>query len=899
MILNKEKIADQIQCLLDQEEFPLFEFEIIEKLTSRNTGTFENQNQLSGILNSGKNGFGKIGQRFFNLGDNYFFRFIPRFQYIQNSLKSTIGSQSNAFVPFLFFLGRSNSFIEPFANKSIYNIGYESLYQFEYLSKEVIGELKSAFPGLSDFFSQMEILLSQFTGSNSMNSLFFEILEVLKELHLDTISEAEFSIIFDHVIQNSLESNKSSFALSDPLMSEILNWFIVEKDEVRIFDPYLGVGSFLTSLAKRSESKRFSGSGIEINKEVFEIACLNFIANGISIENLHHGDSENFNQEGEFDFVVSDLPWTGTLLSRNFNGRSTNPVNFVQNALSFCRKDGKALLFVPDNFLDSQMREIKEYRRYLVENGFVEGVIRIRTNSERKYFNKNIETLLVLRKQPVSNHSWIKFSDFSNAERPILPSDIKNFSAKFAAAKGLIYVEKDILKRHEYDLNPSHYDETILETEELIDSGQAQYLERLVTLKLGGTRNSNEQSEGTISVFTYKSFKEKFEDVFVSPEALVPFEPENKKNPRLSTLNHEAILVSRIGRKFSPMIFRPTPALPEIFLRGEIYVIVPNSHQIDIEYLYYQFYTPMVEVQVQRFSNRTAFLQIPSAKLKKVAIPMMSLASQREFVATQGLSIKSLEKKIEKGEREEKSHEEQKTATQDDVVRTFVHQIRAKIQTIDNNMFMVDKIAKKHDLIGFKFHEDEAPENDENLALGGYLELILDQSYHLQKELEFIREVMKFNILKDQIEKHRIKKFFQKWSEDQNKGVGKKVKITISGQDPEVEFSSVAFRAIADQFYKNTIDHAFSQRHDSVEIDISILSLEKTVVIEYKNNGELIEIDFDDFLQPFRKRNGSDGSGIGGNYIFRIVKAHQGDISSAETSVGFGFKVEIPKKRIL
>jgi hypothetical protein len=899
MILNEEKIADQLTRLLEEENHPLFEYEILEKLSSRQGISIEDQNRLSRILNSGKNGFGKIGQRFFNLGDNYFFRFIPRFQYIQNSLKSTIGSQSNAFVPFLFFLGRSNSFIEPFANKSIYNVGYESLHQFEYLSKEVIGELKSSFPGLSDFFSQMEILLSQFTVSNSMNSLFFEILEVLKELHLDTISEAEFSIIFDHVIQNSLESNKSGFALSDPLMSEILNWFIVEKDEVRIFDPYLGVGSFLTSLAKRSESKRFSGSGIEINKEVFEIACLNFIANGISIENLYHGDSESFSQKGEFDFVVSDLPWTGTLLSRNFNGRPTNPVHFVQNALSFCRKDGKALLFVPDNFLDSQIREIKDYRRYLVENGFVEGVVRIRTNSERKYFNKNIETLLVLRKQPVPNQSWIKFSDFSNAERPILPSDIKSFSSKFASAEGLLYLEKDILERHGYDLNPSHYDETIFESEQLINSGQAEYLEKIATIKVGGSRNFEEDLKYPVSVFSNKSFKEKFEDSYVTSNLLVPFEPETKRNPRLSLLNQEAILVSRIGRKFSPMIFRPTDELPEIFLTGEIYVIVPNSDRIDIEYLYNQFYTALVKGQIQRFSNRTVLFQIPTSKLKKVVIPTMSLPAQKEFVATQGLSIKSLEKKIEKEEKEEKSIEEEKEASQDEVVRTFVHQIRAKIQTIDNNMYMADQITRKHGLLDFKLDVEGSVGIGENPTLGEYLQLVLDQSYHLQKELEFIREVMKFNIHQDKIEKKKIKKFFQNWAEDQNKGVGRKIKIVISGQDAEVEFSPAAFRAIADQVYRNTIDHAFGEKYIEVSIQIEIINKEKTALILISNNGEPSEIDFEDFIQPFKKRNGSNGSGIGGNYISRIVKAHQGDIKQIRMSEGFGFKIEIPKKRIL
>jgi signal transduction histidine kinase len=328
-------------------------------------------------------------------------------------------------------------------------------------------------------------------------------------------------------------------------------------------------------------------------------------------------------------------------------------------------------------------------------------------------------------------------------------------------------------------------------------------------------------------------------------------------------------------------------------------VIVPNSDRIDIEYLYNQFYTALVKGQIQRFSNRTVLFQIPTSKLKKVVIPTMSLPAQKEFVATQGLSIKSLEKKIEKEEKEEKSIEEEKEASQDEVVRTFVHQIRAKIQTIDNNMYMADQITRKHGLLDFKLDVEGSVGIGENPTLGEYLQLVLDQSYHLQKELEFIREVMKFNIHQDKIEKKKIKKFFQNWAEDQNKGVGRKIKIVISGQDAEVEFSPAAFRAIADQVYRNTIDHAFGEKYIEVSIQIEIINKEKTALILISNNGEPSEIDFEDFIQPFKKRNGSNGSGIGGNYISRIVKAHQGDIKQIRMSEGFGFKIEIPKKRIL
>jgi len=898
MILNEVKIADHIQFLLNQEKSPLFEHEIFEKLSFQKGFYMEDLNILSKILNSDRYGFGKIGRRFFILGDNYFSNFIPRFQYIQNSLKSTIGSQSSAFVPFLFFLGRAQHFlILGDLAASAYKGRHKDLNLFYNLTKDTLNDLRLEFPTISDFFSQMEILLGQLLTVESMHGLFMEILDVLKSLQLESISESEFSMVFEHIIQYSLESNKSDFALSDPFMSEVLHWFLSEEESIKVFDPYLGIGTFLTSLHQKVKRKYNSYYGVEINKEIYELSCLNFIANNLSIDNLSHGNSESISTKEEIDYVVSDLPWSNFLMTRINDGMKSSPIQHIQNALKKCRYGGKAFLFVSDSFLGSNIKNIREYRRHLVENGLVEGVIRFKTYSEKKSFNKNFANLIVLRNQPNKDIDYVKFFDFSTSDKPILSSHIKLFKENYSGDSDLLFLDRGILKRYDYDLYPSTYDKTIFETEQLIKEGKAEYLENLVKVRSGGIRILNLQNENSITVFNQKSFRDKFEEVFVGQEHLIQI--DFNKNLRLMPLSEEAILISRVGKKFSPMIFRPTPKLPSIFLTMDVFVITPTSEQINLEYLYYQLYTPIVESQIFKRLNKSALFTLSLVNLKKVVIPMMSLPAQKEFVASQGLSIKSLEKKNEKEEIEERSIEEQKEATQDEVVRTFVHQIRAKIQTVDNNMFMVDQIAKKHSLLNFKLDADGSEQSDENPTLGEYLKLVLDQSYHLQKELEFIREVMKFNIHEDKIERRKIKKFFQNWAGDQNKGVGKKIKITISGQDPEIEFSPDAFRAIADQVYKNTIDHGFSESYTDVSIQIEILNQEKTVLIIIRNNGEPSEIDFEDFLQPFRKRNGSNGSGIGGNYISRIVKAHRGEITQIRRSEGFGFKIEIPKKQVL
>lgn len=904
--MNEEQTADLIKNFLEKEGFPQFEHQIFERLVSQNASSFEESTALNKVLNNEKLGFGKIGQRYFRIGDNYYSKFIPHFQYIQNSLNSTIGSQSSAFIPFLFFLGRANCLIklgEP--QVSIYNVKFESSVHFEHLSKELIEILKLEYPNISEFLSQMGILLGQLIAAKSVNRLFYEVLDLLKELELGSISDLEFSMIFEHVLQYSLESTKSGFALSDPLMSEILNSFIEEEKGLSIFDPYLGIGSFLTSLARKTRNNGNSFYGVELNKEIFELACLNFIANYLPISNLHYGDSTLISRTMNYDYVISDLPGTAfSLLYKNIRNRGSNPIDYIQNALGFCRNGGKALLFVPDSFLNSNVKIIKDFRKNLIERGAVEGVVRFPIRSKSPHKN-NFVNLIILQNQLDGYKEEIKLLDLSNSETPILPSDFKLFFSNKSKKGGFLRLGITILKRNDYDLNPLHYDETIFETEKLIKNGQAAYLGDLATIKQTGAPNGRTDYREQRLVLLPRSISEKLEDAYVSAKQLVDRDLSENKYKRLTLLNQDAILLNRIGRKFCAMIFKPTIELPEILLWGDIYIILPNPDKVQLSYLYHQLYTPIVQDQIKKFSKGSLMITIRRVNLSKIAIPIMSLSAQNEFVATQTLSIKSLEKKIQKEELEEKSIEEQKAATQDEVVRTFVHQIRAKITTINNNTRSIGEILEKYSLKEHRFHSDHEFELLKrattsqifNHSIGDYLEIV-DRDYrHLQKELAFIREVMNFELKPEKIQRLRIKKFFLKWAEDQKMRGENKIGINVSGNDPEVEFSPEAFISLGEQFYNNTLVHGISENYKTVDISLSIWNMEKIVSIEFRNNGEPMEIDFDGFKELFRKRNKSNGSGIGGNYIYRIVKAHKGEIFPIEDPSGFGFKVEIPKKQ--
>jgi signal transduction histidine kinase len=156
---------------------------------------------------------------------------------------------------------------------------------------------------------------------------------------------------------------------------------------------------------------------------------------------------------------------------------------------------------------------------------------------------------------------------------------------------------------------------------------------------------------------------------------------------------------------------------------------------------------------------------------------------------------------------------------------------------------------------------------------------------------------MNLNLNKDDFKSTNLLQFLKDKLSNRSCEPPQRYKIEVKGVDVAAHIHPQSFQHILDQLIANSEHHAFitpSQR-DKISFTVKEDKERKLAIIEYSNNGTPFKLKKDEYIQFFTKSKSSKGSGIGGNYIYRIIKAHNGDIEIDESpKSGFFMRIEIP-----
>ena len=911
-----------VNDVLIKSHRPLYVHEInesIQKLGGRPANLISSED-IDQALNSKSSPFGKIGLRYFSVDHPYYSKFIPRFEYLRNTLKSTLGSQSNAFIPFLFFIGRMPAVLDG-------GVNYQSVYFLENmdgrLAKELIGSVisncKRQFPELSEFFSQQEIVLFQVLSRYNEGKLFNDLFQVLHEFELATLDSENFSLIFEFVIASVLTDERGFFALSDPLMSQIINLFIEPREDVSVLDPYLGIGTFITKAAQKLEGWGASFEGVELNKEILELASLNFIVNGLSPHCLTLGDFTQQRSSQKFDFVITELPVSSMPNQMRYTKEEvTKPSSlsiYLTKVIEALEDSGIALVVLGDQYLDSNRDVFQELRKHLVDFGQLEAVFRFNSTDNR---TRRPWNLLVIKKQLSKSLKEVELYDFTRLHRQPGPSDFDSFFDRNIDSDYLLKVPIEIIRRNDFNLNPANYTQNSLEAEKLISNQEGRYLGDLVSITRGYWKSSSVSKEELEEIpVVLASRLESSVEASIIHSDLLDYSKSIKNRDKLEILDKEGIILNRHGKELKPMLFVPKPEIPRVLIGQHNYILLNKRGrtEISLKYIYYQLYTSVVRNQIEKNLRKNVSLMVTltTQNLSKIVIPFISLEEQLEFV--QGKSriddsnndyVVPQDETIDFTEEEKKGQtflEKEIAATEDEIIRTLVHQLRGKLQTINNTVKSLRGVITKKELGEHRFFSEEeiniARSNPENLSVNEYLDLLKSDTTHLQTELTFLRKLMHFELDHENLKKLDILAFIKDWSKASRSIYPDNIRISVIGESVEVELEGDVMKALFEQVLKNTFNHGVSERKPSVELKIEVKQQMDSVSIDISNNGETSKMKIDDFTKLFHKRNKSKGSGIGGNYIYRIVRAHQGRILPLEVEEGFGFSIELPKTQQL
>ncbi|MBF4473300.1 N-6 DNA methylase [Flavobacterium sp. HJJ] len=267
------------------------------------------------------------------------------------------------------------------ANKRFDQIELDHLYPAsfngDYLTK-IFNKIELDNPALEGVFSSFDF--SSFLGKKEEGIVLNSIITIINTIN---VQEINFGVFFDELLERIINSNdKASESLQPKELVELMLSFLPKKDCLSIYNPFSGFGSFALNLPKNTIYL-----GEEIDKKKWSISKLRLLANKVknrnNIENTHSFLSLA-NDNGKFDFIIANprLRFTAVLKADEDNNNnqiitSTDETLFVisESLKKVKSKKGKIVITTFNSFLTSDDEYIVDFRKFLVENNFLEMVI--------------------------------------------------------------------------------------------------------------------------------------------------------------------------------------------------------------------------------------------------------------------------------------------------------------------------------------------------------------------------------------------------------------------------------------------------------------------------------------------------------------------------------------------
>jgi len=752
-----------------------------------------------------------------------------------------------------------------------------------------------------------------------------EIWYINQEMDTKFLGDQEFGNIYEYLLTIvSLDNIKSSLNHTPFSLRQLMAELLDPKEGSTVYDPVAGMGGVLAELLSY-KNKKIDISGSEINKRVAQLGNMNLCAHGFGERLIKSGDCfEQIISPKQYDYIIGDLPANGITNSMEYymlynkynlsvpkSGKSFG--SLVLFTLSKLNPHGKAVLAISDGFLAKKGRE-QEIRKLLIEEDVIECIISLPNGTLRPYTDAKASLLILNRDKPTELKNRIQFIKATAIDQTAKSLILNNEEILQA------YVEKESFSKNAQivpvqDLGPEAnlladaYDPQFLLANSMLREGKAKQLIDLVVIRSGGNpEKSDIVKENGIPLVKVENLSKDVLDIHLDIRKCENIINESRYERKIVSL--ECILVARIGDSMKLTIFKPTVEIPRILPHSNVYAFIPNrGFELNIEYLYYQLHSTFIQEQINKRRLGAVMPYISISGLKETIVPQMSLDAQNEFVQSQKANLIAEERnKIEErikalGYKEETKHAEA------DVIKTLTHQLRPVFLGLNGLTNRIGRIVKREDLDSLKEYDNIDKKNDpelesyivkpENFSLSQLLEKLSSETKHLSEILTSVDKVMNFRLSEEDLEKIDILDFLVQYKSQKNVEQNRSYTIDVKGDSVSVMLHRHSFKELLDQLLLNAEKHAFVESgiHTSNKVLFTVRYNKKrdVVSIDYTNNGKQYELTQKDFTTAFEKGNKSNGSGIGGNYINRIVEAHKGKLNVEENpKKGFSLTIELP-----
>ena len=661
--------------------------------------------------------------------------------------------------------------------------------------------------------------------------------------------------------------------------------FMPYRENTRVYNPFSGLGEFLINMNEYEQCV-----GVESNSTAFALSKLllfvNKAKNSVVQQRdvLQHMADENL--KGKFDYVVCRPPFNLKLDKSNYPNVRLGDFHdlriphslIIEHCLNAINEQGRAILLLPHDFLNSTAKKARLFRKYLVENRLIEWVVSLSPNY---LLDTNIATtVLVLSKankddkvnmidlsvkgRYVGDDFWAKLKESLQTDEPWVCS-----------------IPRDNIDINDYNLVPSLYTVQGDINRDLADDYELVSLKELINLNKGSKRFDEWGSDGIL--VNTSALSRDFLTAITNFSALEGNHWEALDKAHIRRLEPNSLLIAQSGVNSYATLYNEKGSTVYYDSRN-IFSFSINTDRIEEDYLIAELHKDYVKLQRQCFLTGVGIQKISKEDLLKIRVKVPTVEKQKRDVKsyikhelnkqTGGVA------KLRKLHKEDLNNKQHKFAAPLRQAKSIVKHLIAAVSQQDRALRENDYVVEGHPAtVGASLQSLKHALED----IGLFVE-------NIAADVEFNKsETISINPLLEQLV--------------DEVAIGKSFKITyddrdIKGVDVKIDFSREDFKNnVFLNIIENAEKHGFTQNNKEYEVLIraSYDNDSKKLHLWFENNGMPL---LDGVKEKFRLRGyhaGKTGNmGIGGNEITETVEHFGGKVEIHDVpSAKYPVKIEL------
>ncbi len=261
--------------------------------------------------------------------------------------------------------------------------------------------------------------------------------------------------------------------------------------------------------------------GFDIDATMVRLGLMNLMMHGIDEPQIDYKDtlSKSFNQEGEYDIVMANPPFTGSIDKGDINeslklGTTKTELLFVENIYRLLKKGGTACVIIPQGVLFGSGGAFKALRKTLVDSCELKAVITLPSGVFKPYAGVSTAILLFTKvwgaedkvSKPATKYIWfyeMAADGYSLDDKRTKQEgfgDLQDIVAKYHArnaetdtdrtAKCFMVPRDEIINEvNNYDLSLSRYKKDVFQ--EVHYDAPSVILDRLIQAEVGDVNETD------------------------------------------------------------------------------------------------------------------------------------------------------------------------------------------------------------------------------------------------------------------------------------------------------------------------------------------------------------------------------------------------------------------------